>query len=438
MRTSPVAEPPGAPPGGRARNEARPADPSGFPALLTETTARTAPAEGHRTETPRERRDLRRDHDGRLRRDDARRDERPAALAASAPDAPAAGGPASPELQDPEATAAPTAVPAPPAGATPAVPVLPTVPGATAPESVPTTETGDPGAVGGTAPTVLPGLGGAGTEGVPTAATGAPVAAGADADDLPGDAAPTGTAAPAPTPAPGLPGGPPLAAGAPAADGQTTAAGDATAAPTTAGERADGAPAAPAAAAPTPAAPAPAPTSAATAAPAPTAPAPAPAPGELPQAWAQRGLAQTVDRMIDLVHVATARGVARARLQLHPQELGGIEVRLRQSVDGLVAQITAQNGDAVQAVAQAGAELRRSLEERGLQLASLDIRLAADGDAGSPWQQHAQARGREDAPGRAATTAAIADALADTDPDLVTDPAPSAAAPAGALVDVVA
>jgi len=118
----------------------------------------------------------------------------------------------------------------------------------------------------------------------------------------------------------------------------------------------------------------------------------------LPAAWTSRGLAQTVERLVDLVHVATARGVARAKLQLHPQELGGIEVRLRQSAAGLVASITAQRADGLEAVTQAGAELRRSLEERGLTLARLDISLATDGHGDRGWHGR---QDRDSFPGRA-------------------------------------
>ncbi len=148
----------------------------------------------------------------------------------------------------------------------------------------------------------------------------------------------------------------------------------------------------------------------------------------MPGAWISRGLASTVERLNDLVHVATARGVARARLQLHPQELGGIEVRLRTSDAGLVATITAQNADAVHAVTQAGAELRRSLEERGITIASLEISIAADGQARGGWQR------RSDTPGFARR--ADRDALAAVDTEPVLDDHAVTGTPAGVLVDV--
>ena len=496
MRTPPVAAAPSAPPG-RSRHETAPADPLGFPALLTKTEARTAVAEGH-TKTD--------EHPGRghahayghARRDEAHaarderaaaRDERRAACrdGATAPTAPVADAPQT--GGDTTTTVTPPVTPA--AGETPA-PTSTNVTGATAPEPAPVPDPAAAGAVGGTAPESADGSGTV-AGGVPAMVTGAPVTSGADADGLPG-ATPqdvsTTTSAPAtvPTPIPGTttdatdavtvdpeaqilpptvttdgsdpsatPGTTDATAGGAQADGDAPEQhagqgrpGGAPVLPDAASDRARAAVAAAHDGVPTRAhgapghrdtvaAPAPA------IAPVPTAAAPVAQPvpaavpataAALPAAWASRGMAQTVERLIDLVHVATARGVARAKLQLHPQELGGIEVRLRQSADGLVASITAQRADGLEAVTQAGAELRRSLEDRGLTLARLDISLAADGRGGRGWHGP---QDRSGFPGRGTGRAArdsveeiAGETVAVESPTVTTIPG------AGVLVDVQA
>jgi flagellar hook-length control protein FliK len=144
-------------------------------------------------------------------------------------------------------------------------------------------------------------------------------------------------------------------------------------------------------------------------------------------------MARNVERLNDLVQVASANGVARARLQLHPADLGSIDVRLRQTTQGLVAQIAVHRPEALQAATQAGADLRQSLEDRGVVVAQLDVSLAASGDqAGAyrePRGQGAAGTGRSGgSPG----------ASAEDDDDLLTpiDPTTATTLPAGVLVDV--
>lgn len=434
MRPTPVADANSVTPA-RPRREGPPADPLAFPALLEKTTARTAPAEGH-TAKPQSRRRGESDDAGRV----------PAGPRSTAADA---------------------------SPSTDGDPGLPTVPGATAPEPATAPDPAAVDAVGGTA--IPPAAAsGAVAGGVTIGAPGAPGTPAPDADDLPAvtpgvapTVAPAATAAASAEPSAGpgvatgstgddgltpgmatsatpgdtpviVPGvarqGAPDGPGAladPGTDEAESGAGPAIAPDTPVGtdsheaaggagtqRRGDGP-----AALPTPTAPA-----ASAAVPAtPTAPASiTPVP---PGAWVSRGLAHTVERLQDLVHVATARGVARAKLQLHPQELGGIEVRLRTSDAGLVATITAQNAEAVHAVTQAGAELRRSLEERGITIASLDIGIAADGRSQHGWQRRPGDTGsgsrREVSPIAADPTTTT------TDDDL-----DATGAPAGALVDV--
>jgi len=100
------------------------------------------------------------------------------------------------------------------------------------------------------------------------------------------------------------------------------------------------------------------------------------------------------ERIEALVRVATRQGVAEARMELHPQELGSVVVKLRVTSDGLNATFTASNADAIPQLQQAGEDLRRSLEARGLTLATLDVR-AETGQASERRDQRGWGRSKE-------------------------------------------
>jgi hypothetical protein len=84
------------------------------------------------------------------------------------------------------------------------------------------------------------------------------------------------------------------------------------------------------------------------------------------------------ERIEALVRLATRNGAAEARMELHPQELGSVVVKLRMTSDGLQASFTASNPEALSQLQQAGDDLRRSLEAKGVTLATLDVRAEAD------------------------------------------------------------
>ena len=96
------------------------------------------------------------------------------------------------------------------------------------------------------------------------------------------------------------------------------------------------------------------------------------------------------------------RGQVQAQLTLHPAELGGVEVRLRQTAHGLMATVTADRAEAAHVLQQAGTELRRALEAQGVQVAGLDIGMAGEN------QDAANARANE----RRAESAPAADRAA--------------------------
>jgi flagellar hook-length control protein FliK len=163
------------------------------------------------------------------------------------------------------------------------------------------------------------------------------------------------------------------------------------------------------------------------------------APAPAPNALSHANLAATVERVHELVHiVATRGGHARATLHLKPVELGSVDVRLRTTNDGLVATIAAHDNNAAEALQQAGGDLRRALEARGVTLVRLDITIAAEAGGqgagaalnGDPRaaNSHLHGNGRTRAGGHDDAIDAVDDPTSDI-PTVTT-------ARAGALVDV--
>jgi flagellar hook-length control protein FliK len=74
-----------------------------------------------------------------------------------------------------------------------------------------------------------------------------------------------------------------------------------------------------------------------------------------------------------MVHLMQDKGINHARLNLKPAELGGIEVRLRSTGEGVHALLVADSPEAARMLASAGDDLRRQLEDKNVNLLSLDV-----------------------------------------------------------------
>ncbi len=95
------------------------------------------------------------------------------------------------------------------------------------------------------------------------------------------------------------------------------------------------------------------------------------------EASQQTALGVPMQEMIDsiraTIEIATRQGVARAQIQLQPEELGHISIRISQTNEGLRARVSADTPAGVQALNQDRSELRQSLSSLGLSLLQLDI-----------------------------------------------------------------
>jgi flagellar hook-length control protein FliK len=84
-------------------------------------------------------------------------------------------------------------------------------------------------------------------------------------------------------------------------------------------------------------------------------------------------LARAAEAVEHVLRLASSRGVTHARIALNPADLGAVDVHIRSTAEGLVARVVAHSADAVQTLQHAAGDLRRSLEEQGLHVMSLDI-----------------------------------------------------------------
>ena len=130
------------------------------------------------------------------------------------------------------------------------------------------------------------------------------------------------------------------------------------------------------------------------------------------------------------IRMAGENGYTRARVALHPAELGGVEVLLRGGGSGLTATVIAENPHAAHLLEQSANELQRRLADQGLELASLQISVGGESANGA-------ANGREGAQapaGRGATGNADDGTDAPAAPDLIK----TIDLGGGVLVDVLA
>jgi flagellar hook-length control protein FliK len=169
----------------------------------------------------------------------------------------------------------------------------------------------------------------------------------------------------------------------------------------------------------------------------PPAAAQASAPVDAPLPARAVGLEHAVETVRLALRHGAERGVSHARISLTPRELGSIEVHLRQTAEGLVARVVAEHASAAQQLQQAGAELRRSLEQQGVTLLRLDIGASGE-DAGRAADRQALAGAFGDEHGRRRGTRDERDAL-DLPADMTeTTATTTLTLPNGTLVDVLA
>jgi flagellar hook-length control protein FliK len=154
--------------------------------------------------------------------------------------------------------------------------------------------------------------------------------------------------------------------------------------------------------------------------------------GTVPLSVASVPMQEMIDSIGATIELAARQGIARARIELQPEELGRISIRLSQTSEGLRARVTADTQAGAQALTQGRGELRQTLSSMGLSLLRLDI-----GSSGQPQTGEQDGRFTAKAEGSNALGASVAseEGGALGDPQDSTRPA---GAPLGEIVDVLA
>lgn len=94
------------------------------------------------------------------------------------------------------------------------------------------------------------------------------------------------------------------------------------------------------------------------------------------------------------IRLAQDHGFTHARITLRPAELGGLDVLLRTSAEGITATVVAEGHDAARMLQEGAGDLRRRLEAQGVQVLALDVSTAQEraADADRGWRPSGPAR----------------------------------------------
>jgi flagellar hook-length control protein FliK len=114
---------------------------------------------------------------------------------------------------------------------------------------------------------------------------------------------------------------------------------------------------------------------------APSAP-PAPPPGAR--------LQQAVETVQQVIKISQSSGITQARVQLHPEELGSIDIHLRSTPDGVVARVVADASQAAAVLRDGGDELRRQLASQGINLTHFDVGTTGQEQRGTSFGNQGQ------------------------------------------------
>ena len=128
---------------------------------------------------------------------------------------------------------------------------------------------------------------------------------------------------------------------------------------------------------------------------------------------------EMIDSIGATIELAARQGIAKARIELQPEELGHIGIRLSQTSEGLRARVTADTPAGAQALSQGRSELRQSLSSLGLSLLQLDIGSSGQPQTGEQDERFAATADGATAVGATGTaeeSEALAESLDDTRP----------------------
>lgn len=141
-------------------------------------------------------------------------------------------------------------------------------------------------------------------------------------------------------------------------------------------------------------------------------------------------LEQAVETVNQVIRISQSSGITQARVQLHPEELGQVDIHLRSTPDGIVARVVADASQAAAVLRDGGDELRRQLAAQGINLTHFDV-----GTTGQ--EQRGEAFAGNDPQGQRGSRGTNREA-ADAGTSAETNEETTLSLPNGVLVDVLA
>ncbi|HXC45816.1 MAG TPA: flagellar hook-length control protein FliK, partial [Solirubrobacteraceae bacterium] len=153
--------------------------------------------------------------------------------------------------------------------------------------------------------------------------------------------------------------------------------------------------------------------------------------GTFPLSVAGVPMQEMIDSIGATIELAARQGIARARIELQPEELGHISIRLSQTSEGLRARVTAETPAGAQALTQGRGELRQTLSSMGVSLLRLDIDSSGQSQTG---EQNGRWSGKADGTNITGATNAPEEGEALGEPRDIHP----AGTPLGEIVDVLA
>jgi flagellar hook-length control protein FliK len=122
----------------------------------------------------------------------------------------------------------------------------------------------------------------------------------------------------------------------------------------------------------------------------------APPPAAALSAPYNNAMSAAIESVRATLQLATSQGQSQARIALQPAALGDVTIHLRQTDNGVVARIVADNPQTAAALQGSSAELRRTLDGMGVNVLTLDIGTSSQqqqstSNQGRPQSQPQQA-----------------------------------------------
>jgi flagellar hook-length control protein FliK len=104
-------------------------------------------------------------------------------------------------------------------------------------------------------------------------------------------------------------------------------------------------------------------------------------------------MSDAIETVRATVEMGVRQGATTAKIELSPPSLGTISIQLQHTDDGVTAKVLADHAATADTLSQGGDDLRRALQQAGVNLLSLDIGTRGDNSAQAQAQTQGQGQG---------------------------------------------